>query len=130
MAVSLDITGTLGRFGYHNIPLDIRNQIVEICTAVAFDTAKKNAPYDQNDPPVHIKDELTKEIETLGDSDKVGYVYVRLPYAGLAEYGAKGRLPHPYMRPAGNAARRKMKAIMRSAAKKSVADEKKSSGAR
>jgi hypothetical protein len=119
----VDIKGTLGKFGYSNIPDEISDAILVSVVDHAHYTAIKKAPYLADDPPLHLREEIQKEIDLKA---KVGYVFIKtsdIPYALIAEYGSKKRLAHPYMRPAAAAARAKMKAIIRTAAKQSIAEE-------
>lgn len=126
--ISLNVQGTLGKFGYKNIPAAISEDILLIAIEQAFMTAKKNAPYDTDDeaePPIHIRDEIQRSFD---NTNRIGYVWVKLPYANIAEYGSKHRLPHPFIRPAAKAAQNKMRAVVRTAVKKSVEAEQSRSG--
>jgi HK97 gp10 family phage protein len=125
--LKLNITGTLGKFGYQNIPEKVVESILMVAIDTALITAKRKAPVDPRDPPIHIRDELQKEYD---NAKMIGYVYVKLPYANIAEFGSKHRLPHPYMRPAAQAARNKMRAVIRASAKKAIQEEKIAKGIR
>jgi HK97 gp10 family phage protein len=115
--LKLNVTGTLAKFGWSKIPDAIVQDILLTVTKQAYVTAVKNAPIDPNDPPIHIKDELTW---TYNKDAKLGTVYVKLPYANAAEYGTKSRLPHPFMRPASKAAQNKMRSMIRLATKEAI----------
>lgn len=115
--LKLNITGTLAKFGWSGLPDEITDTILKITIDTAYMTAVKNAPVDPNDPPIHIKDELNKMYD---EEKRIGYVLVKLPYANVAEYGSKKRLPHPYMRPAAKSAQNKMRSMIRSATKDAV----------
>lgn len=119
--LKLDVKGTLGKFGYHNLPDNITDEIIYIVTEHAYMTAVKRAPYDPTPDGIHIKENIKRYYSKIG---RFGEVWIDLPYALVAEYGSKKRLAHPYMRPAGVAARNKMKAIIKVAAKQSIAEEK------
>ena len=119
--IKMDIKGTLGKFGYAKVAESIMDDLLKIGVDQAYMTAIRSAPVDPNDPPIHIRDELKKDIDKDG---KVGYVYVKLPYANIAEFGSKNRLPHPYIRPASRAAQAKIRATIRKAVKQSIAEEK------
>jgi hypothetical protein len=121
--LSLKVTGTLGKFGYSNIPEDVSDEIIMISTMSAYKSAVVNAPYD-DDPkqrdPRHIKEELKWHYSKLAKS---GTVWVKLPWAHIAEYGNKRRLAKPYMRKGSKAAQNKMRAIIRGAVKKSIKEQ-------
>jgi hypothetical protein len=119
--IKLNISGTLGRFGYSNIPEEIMIDILTIATETAYVTAVKKAPYLANDPPVHIKDELKHSVDI---DKKIGEVSIKLPYAYIAEFGSKHRIAHPYIRPAARAAQAKMKAVIRKSTKEAIDKEK------
>lgn len=119
--VYLNIEGALGHFGYSNIPEDLQDAILLIVTQTAYQTAVKKAPVDPLDPPVHIKDELKWSYSKMA---KTGAVWVRLPYANVAEYGSRKRLAHPFMRPAWRAGYNKMRAVIRKSTKDAIKEEK------
>lgn len=116
--IKLNITGTLGRFGYSGIPGSIALDILNIATEQAYKTAYQKAPVDTGT----LRDALDYKLAT--DARMIGEVWVRLPYANIAEYGSKSRLAHPYMRPASKSAQQKMKATIRKAAREAIAEEK------
>jgi len=116
----VDIKGTLGKYGYSNIPDEITDSILTIVTNHALLTAKKYAPI--------LTGALRNAISSYVDHEgKAGYVWIafdKIPYAIVAEYGSRHRLAHPFMHPAAAAARAKMKAIIRYTAKKAIEEEK------
>lgn len=120
--LKLDVKGTLGKFGYSNIPDDIVDQIIGISTLQAYKTAVLKAPWDPEPDGIHIKEDLKFYYsKTL----QVGEVWIRSPYANIAEYGSRHRFAHPYMRPASQAARNKMRAVIRASTKAAVDKGKK-----
>jgi hypothetical protein len=121
MMVSLSVRGTLGKFGYSNIPDDIIDQILMVATMQAYKTAVQKAPFDPDDPPVHIREELRWNFSKLA---RMGTVWVRLAYANMAEYGSKGRAAHPFIRPAKAAAQRKMRAVIKRSTQDAVRKRK------
>lgn len=126
--IKCDIRGTLGKFGYGHVPDEIADKILQAVTDQAHYTAVKRAPYDPEPDGIHLREHVKKDIDL---SKKVGYVFIEtneIPYALVAEYGSRNRLAHPYMKPAANAARQKIKAIVRIAAKEAIAEEKLKSG--
>jgi hypothetical protein len=119
--INLDIQGTLGKFGYHNLPDDIADSILKIATDTAYKTAVQKAPWDPEPDGIHIKEDLKTYYSPML---KTGFVFIRSPYANIAEFGSRKRLAHPYMRPASKAARNKMKAVIRVSTKDAVDKEK------
>lgn len=119
--VKLNVTGTLNKYGYSNIPEEIADEIIMIATNHAYMTAVKNAPYDPTPDGINIKTDLKHLFSKLLHA---GVVWIRSAYANIAEYGSKCRLPHPYIRPAARAARAKMIQVIRSSTKKAI-DKKK-----
>lgn len=121
--VSLNVTGTLGKYGYSDIPEDIADEIIMIATKQAYMTAVENAPYDPTPDGINIKTDLRYSY-SFSATRRVGVVWIRSVYANIAEYGSKSRLPHPYIRPAARAAKAKMIRVIRSSTRK-VIDKKK-----
>jgi len=117
----MDVKGTLGKFGYHDLPDAISDLVLKIATDTAHKSAIKHAPYDPVTDPIHIRDELKTY---YSPSLKSGFVFVQLPYANAAEWGSRSRSPHPFMRPASKAAKNKMKSVIKSSTKKAVDKEK------
>jgi hypothetical protein len=119
--VRLNVTGTLNKYGYSDIPEEISDEIIMIATDQAYLTAVREAPYDPTPDGINIKTDLKKWFsKTL----HAGAVWVRSAYANVAEYGSKLRLAHPYIRPASKAARNKMKQVIRASTKKAIAKKK------
>jgi len=119
--ITLSIKGTLGKFGYENIPEEISDEIIKIATDAAYISAVKNAPYDPEPDGVHIKEDLKTYYSPMLHA---GFVYIKSVYANIAEYGSKSRLAHPYIRPAAKAARAKMRSTIKAAVKSAIAEEK------
>lgn len=115
--LSLNITGTLAKYGYSNIPEEISDEIILIATMQAYKKAVASAPFDPEPDGIHIKEDLSWYFSEMAHT---GFVWIKSKYANIAEYGSKHRLPHPYMRPASAAARSKMKQVIRSSTKKAV----------
>ena len=115
--LSLNVTGTLGKYGYSDIPDDIADEIIMIATNQAYMTAVKEAPYDPTPDGINIKTDLKHK---FSKSLRAGFVWIQSLYANIAEYGSKHRLPHPYMRPASRAARLKMKQVIRASTRKAI----------
>lgn len=115
--LKLNIVGTLGKYGYSEIPEDLSAQIVLIATEQAYKTAVAYAPYDPEPDGIHINEDLKWYFSKMAHG---GVVWIKSDYANIAEYGSKGRLPHPYMRPASAAARSKMKQVIRSSTKEAI----------
>jgi len=125
--ISLNIKGTLGKFGYEDLPVEISNEILKIATDTAYRAAVKNAPYDPTPDGIHIKEDLKTYFSAMLQA---GFVFIRSAYANIAEYGSKHRLAHPYIRPAAKAARSKMKSVIKSSTKTAIAKEKAKHGNR
>jgi hypothetical protein len=123
----VDIKGTLGKFGYSNIPEEMSDYILKIVVDHAHYTAVKKAPYLAGHE-IHLRDNIQKEIDLKTKSGAVFIKLADIPYALVAEYGSKKRLAHPYMKPAASAARAKLKAVIRVAFKEAVAEEKAKNG--
>lgn len=115
--VSLNVTGTLGKYGYSNIPEDISDEIISIATDQAYMVAVRDAPYDPTPDGINIKTDLKK---WFSKSLHAGAVWIRSAYANIAEYGSRHRLPHPYIRPASKAAKNKIKQVIRASTKKAI----------
>jgi hypothetical protein len=121
----VDIIGTLGKYGYSNLPESISDEILSVIIDHAHYTAIKKAPYDKkNLDDVHLREHIQKDIDL---KNHVGYVFVKIsdiPYAAVVEYGTKHRWAVPFMKPAAMAARSKMKAIIRKSTKDAIVKEK------
>ena len=122
--LSLNIKGTLGKLGYVDIPEDITDIMLKAAIDKAYLTAFQRAPFDP-EHPIHIKEELKKY---YSKSLNGGAVWVKLPYANLAEYGSKSRLMNPFMRPAAKDARVLIKAIAKSAIKLAIKNAQEKAG--
>lgn len=59
----------------------------------------------------YLRDHITKEQA----GEQHWEVVSEAPYSGVAEYGSKGRAPHPFLTPAMEEAREKMPAVMAAA---------------
>lgn len=120
----VDIQGTLGKFGYSSMPPEISEQLLSVLVDFAHYTASRKAPVETG----KLRGAIQKEIDL---ADMRGSVFIKLseiPYAAVAEYGTKRRLPHPYMRPAGVATRTKLKAIIKTAVRQSIEEAKNGNG--
>jgi hypothetical protein len=115
--LSLNITGTLGKYGYGKISEDLADEIILIATQQAYKTAVKYAPYDPEPDGINIREDLRWYFSKMAHG---GVVWIKSPYANIAEYGSSHRLPHPYIRPASAAARSKMKQIIRQSTKNAI----------
>jgi len=120
--ISVNVTGTLGKYGYQNIPDEISDMILQVSTETAYLAAVSAAPYDPEPDGVHIKEDLQWRFISML---KLGVVWIKSAYANITEYGSKSRLPHPYMRKGAAAARSKMRSTIRSATKEVVTKNKK-----
>lgn len=123
--LKLNLQGSLGRYGYSNLPDAIKSEIIGIAVLQAYNVAKAKAPYDPNDPPIHIRDDVHKE---YWPGENEGAIVVKSPYCMPAEFGSKRRLAHPFMRPAAKSAESKIRSMLRKAAKEAAAEEKLKSG--
>jgi hypothetical protein len=122
--LKLNLSGSLGRYGYSNLPDDIKNDLIQLALDQAYSTAYQKAPILPGHP-IHIREDIKKEY-TKGDP--VAYLVVRSPYAFPAEFGSKHRLAHPFMVPAARAAKNKIRALLRKSAKEAAEREKLKSG--
>jgi hypothetical protein len=120
--VSLSVRGTLGKFGYSNIPDDIVDEILQVSGLYAQKVAIQRAPYDLKDKKgIHIKDHIKYWFDHVA---KAAYIVVASVYGNVAEYGTKLRRAYPFIRPAGAAARTKMRSIIRPSVKSAVRKRK------
>jgi HK97 gp10 family phage protein len=114
--LSLNVKGTLGKFGYEDVPDAVVDQIIQAAGLQALKTAIANAPY-LPEHEIHLKENIHSWWDPMA---RVFYVIAASIYANIAEFGSRMRLPHPYMRKAIVAAKNKMKSVIRGAFKKAI----------
>ena len=115
--VSLNIKGTLGKYGWKNVPDEIIDDILPIAGLTAYKTAYQKAPYLAKHA-IHLRE----AIEHFYDKVKrIYFIIVHSPYGFVTEFGGRRHyLPHPFIRPASKAAQNKIRAIIRLAAKQAI----------
>jgi len=111
--LSLNIKGNLSKLGWDKIPDIMVDEILNLCLDTAYSTAYRIAPVLSGD----FRDAITKHINL---NEHYGWIVVsgkEIPYNMLVEFGSRHRFAHPVFRPAGQAARKKMRQVMRKAIK-------------
>jgi len=118
--LSVNIKGTLGKYGYSDIPDEITDQILSIAVDTAEVTAKAKVPVGtapQDPHPGLLRDLIRSWIEKAA---RIGFVSVKSPYALAVHYGDKRHFPHPFMQQAADAARRIIKSTIRKSTKAAI----------
>ena len=117
--ITFRTSGKFGKIRYQNIPTAIIEALLPMVTETAYKAAVKNAPYDPTPDGIHIKEDLKWYFSPLL---QMGAVWIRSPYALVANYGSRNRLAHPFMKPASRAGQQKMKRELKKIIKDAITD--------
>lgn len=117
--ITFKTSGKFGKTYYQNIPTAIIEALLPMVTETAYKAAVKNAPWDPTPDGIHIKEDLKWRYSPLL---KMGAVWIRSPYALVANYGSHSRLAHPFMKPASKAGQQKMKRELKKIIKEAIRD--------
>ena len=117
--IEFKTSGKFGKIHYQNIPTAIIEALLPAVTKTAYKAAVRNAPWDPEPDNVHIKEDLKWYFSPLL---QLGVVWIKSPYAAIANYGSRHRLAHPFMQPASKAGQQKMKRELRKIIKEAIRD--------